>query len=469
MPKNRLLNSSFVKKHFVTDKLFLTSMLSIAIPIALQNVIGLSVTLMDNLMLGQLGDVALAAASLGGQPFFILMIIGFGFASGGTVLIAQYWGKGDIKIIRQIISMTMRILLSFALLFSIVCFFFAEEIMHLYSSEPQVIEQGAKYLSTLSISFVFFSAASCFLSCIRAVELVRASAVIYGISFFVNVFFNYIFIFGKFGAPELGVQGAAIGTILARISELGLAFFYMYRVETRLKMRIHHFFKFNRSLLPDYIKYSLPVVGNELLWSIGTSATTMIIGQVGSHFVAANSINSIVFQLVSVTTFGIASSACVLCGKSIGRGDTKEESQRLAQTLMFIVFCIGLVGSVLIFSFGSFVPYLFNVTQEAHDIATQMIFVLGMLIPLNSIDVANIVGILRGGGDTKFSLIVDCCGVWFVSIPLGLLTAFVLELQPVFIYLAIRMDTVFKVSMSVPRVLSGKWIRNVTRDDIDNG
>ncbi len=466
MLKNRILNSNFVKKHFVTDKLFLVSMLSIAVPIALQNVIGLSVTLMDNLMLGQLGDVALAAASLGGQPFFILMIIGFGFSSGGTVLIAQYWGKGDINVIRQIISLTMRILLVFSITFSVVSFFFAEEILGFYSSEPEVIKAGAEYLSTLSISFVLYSTANCFLSCLRAVELVRASTVIYGISFFVNVFFNYMFIFGEFGAPELGVRGAAVGTVIARFSELSMVIFYMYAVEKRLKMRIHHFFKFNRSLLPDYIKYSLPVVGNELLWSFGSTATTMIIGQVGSHFVAANSINNLVFQLVSVTTFGIASSACVICGKSIGRGDTKLQSQKIAHSLLFIVFCLAVIGSALVLTFGRFVPYLFNVTQQSHDIATQMIFVTGLVLPVLGIDVVNIIGILRGGGDTRFTLVLDAMSIWCVSIPLGLLAAFVFKFPPVFIYLAIRMDSFFKVCFSLPRVLSGKWIRNVTRDDI---
>ncbi len=466
MIKKSLLNNKFIQKHFVTDKLFFISLFSLAIPVAVQNVIGLSVTLMDNFMLGQLGDVALAAASLGGQPFFILMILGFGFAGGGTVLISQYWGKGNVDIIRQVISLTMRVLLVCSALFALTCFFFAEQIMTLYSSEEDVIKAGAEYMQTLSISYVFYSMASCFLTCLRAVELVRASAVIYGISFFVNVFFNYMFIFGEFGAPELGVRGAAIGTILARISELTMVIIYMYKYENRLRMRLHHFLKFNRSLLPDYIKFSMPVVGNELLWSVGSTATAMIIGQVGSHFVAANSINNIVFQLMSVATFGTASAACVVCGKSIGRGDTRLQSQNIANTLTVIVLFLGMFGGLLVLSFGSFVPHLFNVTDEAHNIATQMIFVLGLMAPIYAVDILNIIGILRGGGDTKFGLAVDGGGMWLIAIPLGLLTAFVLRFPPVFIYLAMRMDSVFKICCTLPRVLSGRWIRKVTRDDL---
>ncbi len=466
MINKSILNNEFVKKHFVTDKLFFINLFSLAVPVAVQNVIGLSVTLMDNLMLGQLGDVALAAASLGGQPFFILMILGFGFAGGGTVLISQYWGKGNVEVIRQVISITMRVLLVSSTLFALACFFFAEQIMGLYSSEQDVITAGAEYMQTLSISYVFYSMASCFLSCLRAVELVRASAIIYGISFFVNVFFNYMFIFGEFGAPELGVRGAAIGTILARISELTMVIIYMYKYEDRLRMRLHHFLTFNKALLPDYLKFSVPVVGNELLWSVGSTATAMIIGQVGSHFVAANSINNIVFQLMSVATFGTASAACVVCGKSIGRGDTKLQSQNIANTLTVIILMLGMIGGAFVLVFGSFVPYLFNVTPEAHEIATQMIFVLGLMAPIYAVDVLNIIGILRGGGDTKFSLIIDVGGVWLIAIPLGLLTAFVLRIPPVFIYLAMRMDSIFKVSCSLPRVLSGKWIRKVTRDDL---
>ncbi len=454
---------TFINKHFSINKMFLLSLASIALPIAFQNIISLAVQLMDTLMLGSLGDVALAAANLGGQPFFILMITGFGFSSGGTVLIAQYWGKGDVAIIRQILSITMRFLLSLSLLFTVLCFLFPTQILSLYSSEPEVIEAGAGYLQLLSLGFVFFSSSSCFLVCLRAVESVKASAVIYTISLFVNVFFNYMFIFGEFGAPELGVRGAAVGTVLARFSEFVMVLIYMHRIEKTLLMRLKDFWHFNVKLLPDYIKYSLPVVGNEIIWSCGATITTMIIGNIGSQFVAANSISGLVFQLASVVTFGIASAAAVLCGKCIGGGGSREDAQKLAHNLLITVFAMGIVSGLFIISISGVFPMLYDVSDGASKLATQMIWVMGAVMPIASIDVLNIVGILRGGGDTRTSLIIDCGAVWCISIPLGLLTGFVLGWSPIFVYISMRMDTVVKATLSFIRILSGKWIRNVTR------
>ncbi len=455
---------NFYKKHFSIDKVFLATLATIALPIAAQNIISLAVQLMDTLMLGSLGDVALAAANLGGQPFFILMVTGFGFSSGGTVLIAQYWGKGDVKVIKQIISITMRFLVGLSLLFTIVCFFFPTQILSLYSNEPDVIEAGAGYLQLLSLSFVFFSSSSCFLVCMRAVESVKASAVIYAISLFVNVFFNYMFIFGEFGAPELGVRGAAVGTVLARFSEFVMVIIFMHKVDKALGMKVKDFLSFNKKLIPDYIKYSLPVVGNEIIWSCGTTITVMIIGNIGSQFVAANSIAGLIFQLASVFSFGIASSAAVLCGKCIGRGGTKDEAQQLANNLTLTVFVVGLVAGTFIFSLSEVFPQIYDVTEGASRLATQMIMIMAVLMPISAIDALNIVGILRGGGDTRTSLIIDCGAVWGISIPLGLVTGFLLGWQPIFVYMAMRTDTVFKATASLIRVMSGKWIRNVTRE-----
>lgn len=453
-----------LKDNFALNKAFFISLCTIALPIAFQNVIGLAVNLMDNLMLGKLGDVAMAAASLGGQPFFILMIIGFGFSSGGSVLIAQYWGKGDKDVIKQVISLTMRFILVISIIFTAVAFFFAEPIMRLYSTEPDVIAAGTSYLSLLCFSFVFYSTTNCFLSCLRAVELVRASSIIYGISLFINVFFNYIFIFGHLGAPALGVRGAAVGTVIAHFCELIMAIVYMYFIEDRIYMRLSDFLKFNKDLFADFLRYSLPVAGNELIWSVGFSATTLIIGRIGSHFVAANSIASIVFQIAGAFTFGIGGAAAVMCGKCIGSGKTETEAQKLANSLILVGIAVGTMAGALIFFTGRSFAELFNVSQPAKELAVQMMIVLSVFSPLAAIDCVTIIGILRGGGDTKTSLFIDCSGVWFVGIPLGVIFGLWLKIPPVFVYILLRSDTIYKTILGLLRVNSRKWIRNITRD-----
>lgn len=275
---------------FLFEKNFLLSAAAIALPVALQNIISFGVNLMDSVMLGQLGNVAITAANLGGQPFFLLTMFGFGLASGGSVLIAQYWGKGDIARIRRVMAMSLQAVFCVSALFTAVSLLFPRQLMQLFNSDEAILQASVEYLSTLAFSYLFYSMSNCYLMCLRAVERVRISTLIYGVSFFVNVFFNWCFIFGRCGMPALGVRGAAVGTILARMSECALALLYMYMRETRTGFRLRHLFRrFDSGLLRDFIRHSLPVVGNELLWGLGTVLMTMIISNLGDTFVTANS------------------------------------------------------------------------------------------------------------------------------------------------------------------------------------
>ena len=225
------------KEHFYTDWSFYKRMLAITIPIALQNVISLGVNMMDIIMLGQLGDVAIASANLGGQLFTILDVMGFGLASGAAVLIAQYWGKRDMLRIRQIFALTLRVVLVISSLFALVGHFLPEKVLAIYTTDPAVIESGAAYLKLLSISFVLFSFSNCYIMCLRAVEQVRISMVVYGCSFFINVFFNYCLIFGNLGFPRMGIAGAAIATLIARIIECAIIVVYVFRIDQKIRFQ----------------------------------------------------------------------------------------------------------------------------------------------------------------------------------------------------------------------------------------
>lgn len=253
------------KQYFYTDWSFYKRMLAITIPIALQNVISLGVNMMDTIMLGQLGDVAIASANLGGQLFTILDVVGFGLASGAAVLIAQYWGKRDMLRIRQIFALTLRVVLVVSSLFALVGHFLPRQVLAIYTNDPAVIASGAEYLKLLSISFVLFSFSNCYIMCLRAVEQVRISMVVYGCSFFINVFFNYCFIFGKLGAPAWGVRGAAFGTVMARLFELCATLVYMCFIEKRVCFTPRWLLQLKSGLGRDYVRNSVPVVSNELL------------------------------------------------------------------------------------------------------------------------------------------------------------------------------------------------------------
>lgn len=256
-------------KHFLLNRAFVGTLLAIAVPIALQNMISFGVAVMDSVMLGSFGDVAIAAANLGGQPFSILMSFGFGLSSGGSVLIAQYWGKGDIGRIRKVMRISMQLVFLASLGITVVCLLMPEGILRIFTKDEAIVQAGAGYLALVAFSYIPYSLSNNYMMSLRAVEKVKISTAIYGVSFFVNVFFNYAFIFGKFGAPRLEVRGAAVGTIFARCSELVMVLIYMYFRENTVGFRMHDCLKFDREMLPSYTRHSLPVLGNELLWGVG--------------------------------------------------------------------------------------------------------------------------------------------------------------------------------------------------------
>jgi len=455
---------AFFQKHFRTDRGFYLTMLALSLPIAAQNIISLGVNLMDTVMLGRLGDLAITAANLGGQPFFILNILGFGLASGANVLIAQYWGKGDTERIRRLIALTMRVVLCASALFALAGFFFAEPLMRIFSNEEPVIAASAEYLKTLSLSFVLFSVSNCYLMCLRAVEQVKVSMAVYSCSFFINVFFNYCFIFGKLGFPAFGIRGAAMGTVIARGFEFCAVLVYMTFIEKKVRFTPRCILLSSGGLGADYLRNSLPIVGNELLWGLGMSMINMTIGRMGQTFVAAASIANVMNQLCSVFTFGIANAAAVLCGKTIGSGQGREEAQRVANSLILVGEILSiLAGTVLLLLRGP-VLSIYNVTPETASTAYTLLTILGCMEPIMGFGCVSIVGVLRGGGDVNTNFLLDCGLLWAQAVPLGLVGAFVLHWSAPVVFFLMRSDNIVKAIVCLPRILSGRWIRNVTRE-----
>ena len=454
-----------LKKHFVFDREYFKALAAVALPIALQNVINHGVAAMDTIMLGELGDIAVSGASLGGQTFFLMMIAGFGVCGGASVLISQYWGKGNTDVIRRIMRISTMTMFALSVVFALAGFFLTEEIMSIFSKEPEVIAAGVAYLKTLSIGFVFYSLSNSYFLALRGVEQVKVSATVYAMSFFVNVIVNYMFIFGKFGAPALGVQGAAVGTVAARIFEFCCAFVYMYFIEKKIGFRWHCMFKLDKSLIPDFMHHALPVMGNELIWGMGSVTTGIIMGHIGSTFVAANSVVTVVYNLASVFTFGVANAASVICGKTIGQGKM-ERAQKTAVTINLTAFVVGFVMSMVVLLVRNPFLSIYNITPQAKLAAYQMLTVVICIQPLAAIDIVNIVGVLRGGGDTKLALLLDGGGMWLINIPLSVLLGLVLKAPAPFVYLSMRCDAFIKIVIELRRIISGKWLRTVTRDDV---
>jgi len=448
-----------LKEKFITEKSFYRNLLAIAGPMAFQYAISFGVTLMDSVMLGSLGDVAISGANLGNQMQTLVMSCSYGLASGGGVLIAQYWGKKDMAHIRKVVRLAVQAVFCAVSVLTLLSLAFPHQILRIFTPDAQVIEAGASYLSVVAFSYLPYALASCYLSSLRGTEQVKMTVGVYGCSFFVNVIFNYIFIFGKLGAPALGVRGAAVGTVCARCSELILALIYMYTKEKLVGFRVKDCFTWDKELLGEYFRHSLPVVGNELLWGFGSTVTSIIMGQISRTFVAASSITMVLHQLSFVTLNGVGNAAAVLTGRTVGEG-SYARVQRVANTLVALSFGLGALNCLFILCVRPLFLAMYHVSPAVHEAAYGMIGVLALLQLTMGVELTCVVGVLRGGGDTRMGFLLDCGTLWLTSIPLGFFTGLVLHWPAV--YACLKIDSPVKVLLSLIRIKGGHWVRNVT-------
>ena len=452
--------------YFVKDKSFYKTLLLIAVPIALQNLITFGINMMDTVMLGQLGDTVISASNLAGQPFFIFTILTYGIAGGASVLSAQYWGKGDVDTVRRVVSIALWAALVCSVIFSLLVLCFPETIMRIYTNDEKIIAYGADYLRIVGWIYLFFGLSNTFVTVIRSMELVMVSVISNVITFMVNVFFNWLFIFGALGAPVLGIRGAALGTLIARVAEFAILAVYALCIDKKLRFRLRDMLKINTALLRDFFRYSVPVVLNELLWALGTSIQAMIFGRIGEAAVAANSITGVIQQLATITIFGVANAAAVLVGKSIGANDRKR-SREIAFTLSFLSAGIGLLSAVGILLLRNIVVDFYNVSAEVKQLAAQLMIVTAVIVFFISLSALFIVGVLRGAGDSTFNLTVDLLTLWLISVPLGALSGLVLHWAVPLVYLLFKLDEPAKVICCLLRLKSGKWMKNVTREKLE--
>lgn len=438
------------------------SILTLVIPLALQNLINVAVSSADVIMLGKVSETVLSASSLANQISYIMTLIFFGITSGAAVLTAQYWGKKDIDTIEQVLGVSLRFSLLVSIFFTLVTFFFPEALMKIFSSEPDVISEGVKYLKIICFSYILYSITLIYLNLMRSVEKVKISTLVYTVSLCTNIILNYIFIFGKLGLPAMGIRGAALSTVIARIVELTITLVYAHKYNNSIKFKINYLFKVNHLILKDFFKYSIPVTINELMWGLGTSANAAIIGQLGSQAAAANSIAQVMRQLSTVICFGIATSAAILLGKAIGENKIKEakESSKIFVRLSIIT---GIGGAILILLSKPLVVSIMTLSPTAKTYLGYMLIVMSYFVICQSYNTTMIVGIFRAGGDTKYGLFVDVSTMWGCSILIGALGAFVFKWSVPIVYMILLSDEVIKVFLTTYRFKSYIWLNNITR------
>ena len=445
---------------FVKEKSFYKLILSIAVPVVLQNMITIGVNIMDTLMLGNYGEIQLSASSLANEFINIYHIMCMGMSMGAAVLTAQYYGAGNNPSLKKIVTIVLRMGLVIAAAFTVVTLLFPEELMRLYTPDEAVIEKGVLYFRISAVTYVLLGVSLILTNILRTVHQVRFPLVLSIVTFFVNVFFNWVFIYGRLGAPEMQIEGAALGTVIARLVECGSLVTYFFVFDKRIGYRIKDLFMKCGDHVRVYTTYAIPVMVSDTLLALGNSAVSIIMGHIGASFVAANSIISQTVRLSTVFNQGLSSASSVITGNTLGKGE-RDKAYHQGVTFLCLSILIGLAAAVIILLISPLLVESFNITQETKDIAYQLMASVSVMMVFQTVQSVLTKGVLRGGGDTRFLMLADILFLWLASIPLGYLCGLVWHLSPFWIYAALKIDWVIKSVWCIFRLRSKKWIRVV--------
>ena len=448
-------------QNFGKDKEFLRTFFLIAIPVTGQNFLNFAVMMADTIMVGQLGEVQLSAVQQANQLGFLMTLSIFGLCGGANVMIAQYWGKRDRESIHKVITITYRLMAVIVALFVVLAVGFPYQVMRVLGVEA-IVADGAAFLRIVGLGYAFAAFSTCTLVILRSVASVRVALVVSSITLFVSVTGNWILIFGNLGAPALGLRGAAITTLIARVIEFILVMVYILKFEKKLCYPLRKIFTRKVNFLRNFIGNASPVFFNEVLWGAGAVVLSIIIGQMGTHFIAANSVNMVLSNLVSVAVFGSASASAVIIGNTVGAGNYDLARQR-SNKLLLISACMGVIAMCLVFLLKGPLLMLFgSLSPEARTYADQIMTISAFVMLLQAFTFVSIIGVLRGGGDGKFAAIADITTMWGVALPLGFLAGHVWGLPVPIVYAFLKSDELLKVIVCLPRLISGKWVRDVT-------
>lgn len=445
----------------VRDKSFYKQALAIAIPISIQSMITIGVNLMDNIMVGSLGETVLSGTSLANQYVSIFHICCMGIGMGTSVMTSRFWGMKDMEALKKSITLMLRLCIGLAVLFTIPAIFLSPGLMKLYTPDESVIVQGILYYRWIWPCFILQGMSLTCTIVLRSVGQVRLPLYSSIGAFFVNIFFNYVFIFGKLGMPKMGIQGAAIGTLIARLFEFCVICGYFFFGDKIIGYRIRDIGKKCKELFWEYVNIGIPVFISDTLLALGNTAVAMIMGRISKEFVSANSITFVTQQLSTVMIQGVCQAGCIVTGHTLGRGDRKK-TQEQAWIFLMLGIMIGVAAGVVILLISEPVIGCYNIQEKTKDIARQLMAAISIIVVFQSTNSIMMKGVLRGGGDTKFLMVADILFLWVVSVPLGALAGLSWNMSSFWIYFFLKIDQVLKSFWCVFRLKSGKWMKGIS-------
>ena len=448
----------------VREKKFYKTFASMTGVIAMQNLITFAVNLADNVMIGGYSQTALSGVAIVNQIQFLLQMLMLGTGSAIGVLGAQYWGKKELQPIRKATSVGVLLGVILSAVMMLLVFFFPHQVMGLLTNEQAVIEEGSKYLVIVCFSYVLFAISNNLLSALRAVETVKIGFVVNLIALVVNITLNYGLIYGRLGMPERGVEGAAIATLSARVVEFAVVVTYVLFIDKKICWRLKSLMSVDKTMFRDFINVGIPLILANGIWGIAMSVQTAILGRMGEDTIAANSIATTIFQVISVVTYAASTASGVIIGITVGEGDIPRV-KAYTKTMQILFLCIGVVTGLTLYACTDLIISLYDVTPAAAELARQFILVLSFTVVGTSYQCSCLTGIVTGGGDTKFVLINDLIHQWLIVIPAAFLSAFVFHAPLWVTFACLKADQILKCFVAVVKVNRYRWIHVLTREN----
>ncbi|MFI3250483.1 MAG: MATE family efflux transporter [Eubacteriales bacterium] len=454
------------------EKVFYGNVFRLTIPIVLQNIITSTLAMMDTFMVGLLGEAEMAALTLANIPIFVVQLLFFGVNSGAAVLISQYWGRENHDGIQQVAGVAMGVVATISFTVAMVLYFIPTQFLGLFGKDLTVVALAAEYGQIIGITYFLNSFTLQYIGIYRSIGKPILGTCMLGVSMVANVFFNWIFIFGNFGAPAMGVRGAAVGTLIARVLEIIIMIGHILwlkkspdKFSLNLKRMVHP----EWATIVKFMQCSAPAIVNEGLWGLGTMVFPTIMGHMDDsvEILAAYTLVGNIEKLIMVAGFGLAASAAIIVGRDIGTGENKESVKNTGMTLSLLGFCSGILsGGLMIFVGVVIIPPVFSpifqLSVLTTEIAITMSILLGITMSLRTFNCVAVVGVMRGGGDVRVAAVIDVAPLWLVSVPLAYLIGVTLHMSIFWVYIAMSAEHVVKFLLGISRLCTTKWVKDLS-------
>lgn len=446
-----------------SDPTFNQTFIAIAIPVALQHLLSSLLNMLDVIMVGQLGDEAIAAVGLANEGFFILQLFLLGISGGASIFISQFWGKHDLSNARRIFGLSTIIGVLVSTVLSVAVFIFAKSVITIFTNDPVVISLGAKYLKITAVTYIMIAVTTCFASALRSTHIVKPPLYANATGIVLNTVLNYLLIFGTFGFPRLEVTGAAVATIVSRSVEMFFLLAVVYFRKYGIVFSLNDIFRINKTLVQRFINQTGTLVAKDLIWAFGITAYMIIYARISTEAIAAINIIETVRQIATVIFIGIANACLIMVGNTIGAKNDILAFNYAYRFLRLTVLAAIIIGLVIVAS-RDLVLMPFKVSQGVIDIADAILVIYGAFMVIFMCNMVFVVGIMRSGGDNRFCMFMDFVAVWLIGLPLALLGGFVWKLAVEWVFALIASQELFKAVLLFTRFIKRKWIHNLVHD-----